>query len=79
MWCMAMSGGEGREWEQPQSGEQGEMGVSILGDLRGAKDPSCEEQENPCLAGFAIIKKMYGKRQGEGDIVMDEGRGLGEP
>lgn len=63
--------------EQPQSDERGEMGVDILGHLSGAKDPSCEEQENPAWLDLPRVRKRCGKRQGEGDGVMDEGRGSG--
>lgn len=35
-------------------------------------------KQNPAWLGLPHIK-MYGKRQGQGDVVMDEGGGLGEP
>jgi len=48
----------GREWEQPQSDEQGEMRVNVLGDLgAGGEETSCEEQPNVCLAGSTMHKK----------------------
>lgn len=36
-------------------------------------------KQNPAWLGLPCIKKMYKKeRQGEGDVVMDEGGGFGE-
>lgn len=64
MWCMAMSGGDGKGMEQPQSEEWGELWVDFLNYLLRQRILHVGSKQNPPWIGLSCIKKDTQEKTG---------------